>query len=368
VLAPLAVERPEAGVADVLRAAAADPVSLGRRMAGLLSGYQLSAAIGALARLGVADALAKGPLTLPALAARVGADPEALRRTLAALSDVGLFEIVSPACVALTPLGRLLRTDTPGSVRRAAIATTEEWRWRAYGHFTHSLRTGEPGFKVAHGSGFWEYLDRHGDIAEWFNSAMSRISSINAAPLVAQYDFAGIERLVDVGGGHGELVQAVLQAHPAMRGVVYDLPNVVKGAAARLSGTTVADRCETIPGDFFTGVPPGGDAYLLSWVLHDWDDESAIRILRNCQAVLPDGGRVLVIEMIVPVPDDPETTISPTVSRLAKESDLEMLVVVGGRERTLSEYASLLGSADLRLSAVVVLDGLPWSLIEATPR
>ena len=355
-------------MAYVSNGAAADSGSLGLRMAELVTGFQVSAAIGALARLGVADALADGPLTVPALAARVGADPVALRRMLHTLSDVGLFESAGAENVALSPLGQLLRADIAGSARRAAVAATEEWRWRAYGYVTHSLRTGEPGFRVAHGCGLWEYLDRDPAAAEWFNDVMSRISAVNAAATVQCYDFAGIGRLVDVGGGYGGLLQAVLQAHPAMRGVVFELPSVARGAAERLSTTTVADRCETIVGDFFASVPPNGDAYVLSWVLHDWDDASAIRILTNCRKVLHEGGRVLVIEMIVPAPNDPETPTSPAISRLVKEADLEMLVVVGGRERTLSEYRQLLASADLQLSRVVALNTLPWTLMEATPR
>ena len=328
-----------------------------------------SAAIGALARLGVADALADGPLTVPALAARVGADPVALRRVLQTLSDVGLFESAGAENVALSPLGQLLRADIAGSARRAAVAASEEWRWRAYGYVTHSLRTGEPGFRVAHGSGLWEYLDRDPAAAEWFND-VSRGSPPPSTPRrrCSAMTLQGFGRLVDVGGGYGGLLQAVLQAHPAMRGVVFELPSVARGAAERLSTTTVADRCETIAGDFFASVPPSGAADVLSWVLHDWDDASAIRILTNCRKVLHEGGRVLVIEMIVPAPNDPETPTSPAISRLVKEADLEMLVVVGGRERTLSEYRQLLASADLQLSRVVALNTLPWTLMEATPR
>jgi hypothetical protein len=156
----------------------------------------------------------------------------------------------------------------------------------------------------------------------------------------------------------------VLQAHPGLHGVVFDLPSVVEGAARRLAGSPVGPRCETVAGDFFAGVPEGGDAYVLSWILHDWDDGSAVRVLTRCREVLPDAGRLLVVEMIVPTPDDPAAV---DATRLVREADLDMLVVAGGRERTLAEYTTLFTQAGLRLSRVVPLDGLPWSLMEVVP-
>ncbi len=342
-------------------------LTLRRRMAELVQGYQVSAAIGAVARLGVADALADGPLTVDELASRVGADTRSLMRLVRALGNIGLFAAATGDRVELAPLGKLLRSNAAGSAHGAAIAATEEWRWRAYGHVTHSVRTGEAGFRPAHGCGLWEYLDRHPTAAEWFNNVMSRVSSVHAAALARCYDFSGITRLVDVGGGHGELMIAVLQAHPAMHGVVFDLPSVVEGASRRLAASTVSGRCETVGGDFFGGLPAGGDAYVLSWILHDWDDASAVRILNNCRAVLTEDGRLLVIEMIVPAAGDTRTPSSADIDRLVREADLDMLVVVGGRERTLAEYNELFAEADLHLSRIVSLDSLPWSLMEVTP-
>ena len=161
---------------------------------------------------------------------------------------------------------------------------------------------------------------------------------------------------------------AVLQAHPGMHGVVFDLPSVIEGAQRRLAASTVSQRCEAVAGDFFRGVPAGGDAYVLSWILHDWDDASAVRILKNCRTVLPEGGRLLVIEMIVPAPGDTQTPPSADITRLVREADLDMLVVVGGRERTLAEYNGLFAEADLQLSRVVALDSLPWTLMEVIRR
>ena len=297
----------------------------------------------------------------------MGADIPSLKRLLRASADVGLFASGTGDRVKLAPLGQLLRADATGSARGAALAATDEWRWRAYGHVAHSIRTGKAGFRPAHGGGLWEYLDRHPAAAAWFNEAMSRLSAVTAAALVRCYDFAGVGQLVDVGGGHGNLMLAVLQARPRMHGVVFDLPSVVEGATPRLDASTVGERCETVAGDFFGGAPAGGDAYVLSWILHDWDDASAIRILHNCRAVLPADGRLLVIEMIAPTPGDTQTPTSVDITRLVREADLDMLVVAGGRERTLAEYKGLFAEADLQLPRIIALHSLPWTLMEVIP-
>jgi len=335
---------------------------LRQRMARLIGGYQLSAAIGAVARLGVADALAASPAEPQELAVRVGADQLSLERVLRVLEDAGLFARLEDGRIALTALGELLRSDVPGSARRGAIASTEEWRWRAYGHLTHSVRTGEPGFRQAHGCGLWEYLAREPDAAAMFKESMSRVASANAAAIVRTYDFSGVQRLVDVGGGHGVLARAVLEANRHMHGVVFDLPGVIDGARTRLTDAGLTDRSEAIAGDFFEALPAGGDAYVLSWILHDWDDQSAVRILANCRAAMREGGRLLVIEMIVPSGE--EAPASRDLDRLVKASDLEMLAIVGGRERTAAEYRELYANAGFKLTRILALDSLPWSLIE----
>jgi hypothetical protein len=331
-------------------------------LAELINGYQISAAVGAFARLGIADALAERPALPAELAARLGADERSLVRLLEATLDVGLFETRDDGRYALTPLGQLLRGDVEGSLRRLAIVSTDEWRWRAYGHLSHALRTGEPGFVPAHGCRFWEYLASHPQEATSFNETMSRISTLRDAVLANAYDFGDIQRLVDVGGGHGALLCALLARHPHMQGVVFDLPSVVEGAREQALKAGLADRCEATAGDFLEAVPPGADAYLLSWILHDWDDETALRILLNCRAAMSDAARLLVVELVVPAADDPAP--APGVARLAKQTDLEMLAVVGGRERTAAEYGELLARAGFCLTRVLPLEGMPWSLVE----
>ena len=347
---------------DQPTAAAQERLAAGRRLAELINGYPLSAAIGAFARLGIADALAEGPASPAELAARLGADQRSLARLLEATLEVGLFDARDDGRYALTSLGQLLRGDVEGSLRRLAIVSTDEWRWRAYGHLTHAVRTGEPGFVPAHGCRFWEYLADHPAEAASFNETMSRISAARDAILAGAYEFDDLRRLVDVGGGDGSLLRAVLARHPHLQGVVFDLPGVAAVARARLLEAGLAERCEAIAGDFLEAVPPGGDAYLLSWILHDWDDETALRILANCRAAMDDAARLLVVELIVPTAD--EQAGSPSVTRLVKQTDLEMLAVVGGRERTAAEYRELLARAGFSLARILPLEGMPWSVME----
>ena len=342
-----------------------DAQVLGQRMGELISGYQVSAAIGVVARLGVADCLSGGPAQVGELAARVGADPRSLERVLRLLAEVGIFEQLGDGRFALTALGGLLCSDVPGSVRRAAIVASEEWHWRAYGHLIESVRSGKPGFRDAHGCGFWEYLERHPDAAALVNDSLARVASFTAAAFVRAYDLSGIGRLVDVGGGRGILMQHALEAYPHMRGVVFDLPGVIESTRAWLADAGLTDRCEAIAGDFFEAVPSGGDAYVLSWILHDWDDESASRILVNCREAIGHAGRLLAIELLVP-PED-EQRPPPEVERLLRTTDIEMLAVVGGQERTAAEYGSLFTTAGFELARVIPLAPLPWSVLEGTP-
>jgi DNA-binding transcriptional ArsR family regulator len=351
-------------VTDQPTAAVRERPAASRRLAELINGYQISAAIGAFARLGIADALADGPALPAELAARLGADERSLARLLKATLDVGLFAACDDGRYALTSLGELLRGDVKGSLRRLAIVSTGEWRWRAYGYLGHALRTGEPGFVPAYGCRFWEYLANHPQEAASFAETMSRVSTLRDAVLASAYDFSDVRCLVDVGGGHGSLLCAVLARHPHVRGVLFDLPSVLEGAGEQLLTAGLGERCQAVAGDFLDAVPPDGDAYLLSWVLHDWDDETAVRILRNCRAAMSDTARLLLVELVVPAADDPAP--APGVARLVKQTDLEMLAVVGGRERTAAEYGELLARAGFSLTRIPSLEGMPWSVIEGS--
>ena len=259
-----------------------------------------------------------------------------------------------------------MRSDVEGSLCRLAIVSTDEWRWRAYGELTHVLRTGEPDFVPAHGCRFWEYLAGHPVEPASFNETMSRISAARDAVLAGSYEFGDLQRLVDVGGGHGALLCTVLARHPQMQGVVFDLPSVVEGARERLLASGLSERCEAIAGDFLEAVPPGGDAYLLSWILHDLDDETALRILVNCRAAMSDAARLLVVELIVPAADDPAP--APGVVRLVKQTDLEMLAVVGAASAPRPSTASSWPKPDSPLPASCRSRGCPGACWKACQR
>lgn len=342
-------------------------LALSHRMNQLLCGFQISAAIGAVARLGVADALAGALARSAELAERLGADDRSLARVLRALTDVGVFEELADGRFALTALGETLRSDVPGSMRKPALLWTEEWHWRAYGLFTSSVRTGEAGMLPAHGRNFWDYLALHPATASAFNGMMSSASLLRAQALARTYDFSEVERMVDVGGGEGRLLSAVLQVYPHLSGVVFDLPGVITDAREYLREAGLAERVEVVAGNFFEEVPPGADVYVLSWILHDWDDDSALRILGNCREAIGNADRLLVVEMVLPSVDEPSSPKAGYLEQLAKATDLEMLAVVGGRERTRAEYGEFLSRAGFELTQVLELESMPWSLIEAAP-
>jgi SAM-dependent methyltransferase len=324
------------------------------RMFELRAGAFVSQAISVAATLRVADELASGSRPVTEIADAVGAHPPTLYRLLRVLGDVGVFQELEGQRFALTPLGRLLRSDVPGSVRRWMAFAGRPLNCHALSGLLGSVRTGEPAFQAVHGRSLFDYLADHPDDAAAFDAAMTDLSRQLIAPVVEAYDFTGVRTVVDVGGGNGALLATILTANPQARGILHDLPDVVAGAKRLLAAAGVDDRCDLVGGDFFTCVPAGGDAYLLANILHDWDDERAVRILANCRAAMADGGRVLLGEAVLPDQAEPS---------LAKLMDLVMLLnTPGGRQRTLAEYRHLLHRAGLRLSRTV--PGEMYSLIE----
>lgn len=318
-----------------------------RRLSGLIGAYQTSAAIGALARLSVADALSGKTATAGELAAWVGAGEDALARLLDATLDAGLFTRDENGRYGLTAQGELLRTEVPGSLRRFAIVSTEDWRWNAYAYLAHTLRTGEPGFVRAHNCRLWDYLGDHPEAAVSFEESMARIASVRDRAVVSAVDFSGFNRVIDVGGGRGGLLCALLSTYTGVQGMLFDLPGVVEGAGRQLRQAGLEERCDVVAGDFREAVPPGGDAYLLSWILHDWDDVAAQSILRRCRQAMQEGAVVLLVGMVVPEENQPG---AEAFRRLVRQTDLEMLAVVGGRERRIptgGEPADGAGCADI---------------------
>jgi hypothetical protein len=306
------------------------------------------------ATLGVADHLAAGPRDIDDLAAAVGANPRALYRVLRLLAMHGVATEVAPRRFGLTELGAPLRTDLPGSLRSWFVMNAPIYRALMEAPLD-SVLTGKPVFERVMGVPFFDYASVDPGWGEAFDSAMGEVGRQTAAAVVATYDFGAFSRVVDVGGGTGTLISAILRAHPQVRGAVLDLPTVAARAAQALRESGLGDRSEAVGGDFFASVPPGADVYLLSWIIHDWDDERAATILRHCRHALSDGGRVLLIEAVMPAGDEPH---------FAKTLDLAMLVALGGHERTEDEYRLLLAKAGLELTAVLQMDS-PLSILEA---
>jgi hypothetical protein len=317
-------------------------------------GALMTQALYVAAKLGVADLLADRPQTAAQLAA-TGTDEQALYRVLRSLAGAGVFSEVEPRVFGLTPLGELLRSDAPNSLRGGLIFMGEEWHWAVWGRLMHSVRTGRPAWGHTHGAEVFDYFATNPAEAEIFNRAMTDMSAATAAPVVEAYDFDGIGTLADIAGGHGYLLAQVLKAHPGMRGVLFDVGPVVAGAGALLEAEGVTARVERVAGDFFKAVPRGADAYMMKHIIHDWDDERSRLILRNIREAMPRHGKVLIVETVVPEGDEPH---------YSKLLDLEMLVSPGGAERTAREYRALLAAEGFRLTRIVPTRS-PFSVVEA---
>lgn len=316
-----------------------------------------SQAITVAAQLGVADELANGPLSVDELAVRVGANADALHRLLRALIGRGIFRHRRDGRYELNALAATLRSDAAVSMAWAARfygSPEQRERWTL---LSDSIRTGNAVVPAMHGMGSFDYFAEHREHADLFNQTMTSVSQLTDAPVVAAYDFGAFPTIVDVGGGHGPLLAAILAAAPASRGVLYDLPSVVTSAEDLLRERDVAARVQIVAGSFFDSVPGGADAYVLKNIIHDWPDEKAVQILRNVRAAAGHRATVLLIELVIPDHDRDFP---------GKWVDLEMLLNLGARERTAAEYRDLLGLAGLRMTRVVQTAS-PLSVVEAVP-
>jgi hypothetical protein len=309
----------------------------------MITGFWISQAIYAVAKLGIADLVKEGPKLCEELAQSTGMQQQALYRLLRALASVGVFREGVDGRFGLTPLAEYLQTGVPDSLRAFAIMQSE-LQYRAYGEVLHSVKTGETAFNLVFNKELFPYLTQHPTAAAVFDEAMTNYTMQVAAAIVAAYDFSQFGTLVDVGGGYGTLLRAVLQANPALHGVLFDLPHVAKDAQKRLGAAGLTERCAIQAGDFFEAVPPGGDAYLLKWIIHDWDDERAVTLLKKCHRAMAAHGKLLVIEAVIPPGNTPF---------FHKWTDLTMLVIVGGHERTEAEYRALFQAAGFRLTRII---------------
>ena len=332
--------------------------SAGSRLMDAITAGWLSTAVCVAAKLDIAERLADGPKTPATLAREVGATPDSLARLLRVLAASGIFRELPGGCWDLTPAAALLRRDVPGSLRGLARFCGAAGHYRAWGALEYSVRCGDEAYSHVHDESLWQSLLRDPDLAGDFNEAMTGVSRRFHAGLIAAYDFSQFGTIVDVGGGHGELIFNLLDRYRHVRGVIFDLPAVIEGTKRRIAEHALGDRCSAIAGDFFEAVPERGDAYVLTHVVHDWDDEAAGRILRNVRAAMRADATLILGEHVLAAANLPD---------FAKLLDLEMLVMTqGGRERTRAEFEGLLRASGFATQRIVDTPS-GTKVIEAVP-
>lgn len=314
------------------------------RLVQVVMGSILSQAVYAAANLGVADHLRAGPKSATELARLTQSEPDALYRLLRTLASVEIFEEDDERRFSLTPMASCLCEDQPGSLRNMVMMMGSSFRLRAWEQITHSIKTGKSAFEAVFGKGPFEYFREHEEAAGVFHRAMVSYTSSLAPAVAAAYPFGDYAKVVDVAGGHGYLLASILRANPRLQGILFDLPEVVRGAGPLLAEAGVADRCEVVGGNFFESVVRGGDVYIMKQIIHDWDDEKALAVLLSVRRAMTPGTKLLLVETVIPSGREPAH---------AKLLDLEVLVALGGKERTEQEYRNLYAVAGLKLTRVL---------------
>jgi len=321
---------------------------------GLISGFISTRMLHLAVELGLADLLAEGSRTADDLARETATHAPSLARLLRGLTALGVFVEETTGRFGPTPVSELLRRDRPDSLRAIALDFGAPHIQAAWMALPHGVRTGESSFRQVHGMDYWEYLRRHPDIASNFNDMLQKARPHQCAAVARAYDFSSVATLVDVGGGHGQFLAAILDANPEMRGVLFDAPTVVPGAAQALRIAGLDDRCRVEGGDFFASIPDGGDAYILEHVIHDWSDADSVRILATCRRAMRAGAKLLLVEQL----------LSPAATPI----DMHMLVLFGeARQRTEAEFRDLLDAAGFRLIRVVPTES-EASIVEGVVR
>ena len=321
----------------------------------MINAAWISQGITAAADLGIADALAAGPLSIDELAAQVGADADALNRLLRALIGSGVFARRDDGRYELNPAADVLRSDAPVSVAAIARFVGSRWHREHWSSLTEAIRSGRSVVPGLRGMAFFDFLGAEPEFGRVFNDAMTNLSGMSIGPVVGAHDFTQYRTIVDVAGGHGRLLAAILTSAPSAQGVLYDLPEVIAGAPPLLRENNVSERVRLAEGSFFDHVPAGGDAYVLKNIIHDWDDEEATQILRTVRSAAAAGAALLLVETVIPEGDGAAT---------GKWLDMEMLVVNNGRERTESEYRRLFDAAGFQLIGVVETESR-FNIVEA---
>jgi len=324
---------------------------------GLINGFQITQAIRVASTLRVADHLNDGARSVGELAALTKSHPDSLYRLLRALAAVGVFRENEGRMFSLTPMGDCLRTDSATPIAAWAEAVGSPYYWQTWGQLLHSVQTGENAFQDLNGKDVWQFRAEHPEYGATFDRAMTQLSRGSAEAVIRAYDFSSYRDIVDVGGGQGLMLAAILRAHPHMRGTLFDQSNVVTRARAVLAERGVIDRCNIVGGSFFETVPEGADAYLMRVVIHDWEDDKAIAILKVCRRAMRETAKLLLIERLVAPPNEVPA---------AKFGDLNMLVLPGGRERTREEFSDLFAKSGFELTLVSPAGA--HNVIEARPR
>lgn len=318
------------------------------------TGAMVTQAMFVAAKLGIADKLANGEKHIDEISREAGAHSPSLYRILRSLASLGVFKETQPRTFANTEVSEVLRSGVPGSMRNSMIFMGEPWHYNVWANMLHSARTGGTAWKETYGEEVFDWFPKNSEASEIFNGCMSELSAGAAPAIVAAYDFSGIETLADIAGGHGFLISQILKANPEMKGILFDMEHVIAGAGETLRAFGVEDRVETVSGDFFAEVPEA-DAYIMKHIIHDWNDERAIKILQTIHRVIKPDGKLLLSEMVIPEGNDPHP---------GKMLDLEMLTSAGGVERTEAEYADLFERSGFRLNRIVPTMS-PHSVIEA---
>ncbi|MEP7212393.1 MAG: methyltransferase [Acidobacteriota bacterium] len=341
---------------NLAAAPAADALPPDAQLLQFSAGAFLAQAIYVAAKLGVADLLAEGPKSVEFLSVATSTDERSLYRVLRSLASAGAFTENDGKVFSNTPMTETLRSDHPRSTRDMTIWLNEEEHWRVYGQMMYSVKTGKPAWDSVHGEPVFPYLfNTNKELGDIFNRAMTSFSHQSIGPVLAAYDFTGAETIADIAGGYGHLIAAVIAANPEAKGVLFDLPEVLKGAPQMLEAYGVADRVALVEGDFFSSIPVKSDVYMLKHIIHDWYDDNNQKILGNIRQNMPDEGKVLIIDAVVPEGNEPH---------FSKIIDLEMLMTPGGVERTSSEFAALLEASGFRLNRIIPTQGL-MSIVEA---
>lgn len=340
-----------------------DQLRLSGELVRLVAGYQVAQTIYAAASLGIADLLRDETQSSAALASASATDGSSLFRLLRALVSIGLLDEVTPDCFKLTPLGSCLRSDSASRGRSLALWLGGENMWRTWGDLLHCIRTGESAFSHVFGTdNVFDYYAAHPELEEITSAGFAALTFYFAAAVVEAYDFSKFGAVADVGGGRGALLATILEKNPKLRGILFDLPHVARASATLLEEAGVTSRCEITAGDMFKSVPGGADAYILSRVIHDWDDERSKVILGNCRAAMPSTAKLLLVERVLP---DLAARSPGNQGRFL--ADINMLVRTGGRERTAEEFRVLLAAAKFELVRVVSTS-TEISVVEAEPR